>query len=283
MGSEAADLASAYAYCEMLVRRDDPDRWLSSLFMPAALRPHCHALYAFSLEIARVREITSEPLLGEIRFQWWREALEGLRTEELEANPVGMALVDTIRRFSLPTEPLVGLIEAREFDLYDEPMASVAGLEAYCRATSASPIELIVRILDPAAPAAHVAAEHGGIAYALTGLLRALPWHLARGQLYVPLELLVRHKVGRVELLAGQISPAVHAVLADLRALARSHLSTLNELRADGLGLAEPAFLPVSLCEAYLRRMEKHDYDPFKTMIALPQWRRQWILWRAAK
>ncbi|HEX3495541.1 MAG TPA: squalene/phytoene synthase family protein, partial [Methylocella sp.] len=120
-----------YAYCEGLLRREDKDRWLASLFVPREPRRHIHALYAFSLEVARVREIVSEPLLGEIRFQWWRDALEGAADAgEAKANPVAAALLDTIARFDLPKAPLLELIFARAAGLYGEPMDSVAALEA---------------------------------------------------------------------------------------------------------------------------------------------------------
>src|ERR1700682_4932813 len=120
-----------YAYCEGLLRRDDRDSWLASLFVPPELRRHTHALYAFSLEIARVREIVSEPLLGEIRLQWWRDALDGTHAGEANANPVAAALLDTIARFDLPKAPLLELIVARGRDLYGDPMQSVEALEAY--------------------------------------------------------------------------------------------------------------------------------------------------------
>lgn len=283
-----ADLAAPgrepdYAYCETLLRRDDPDRWLAALFVPKQFRPHIHALYAFSLEIARVREIVSEPLLGEIRYQWWRDAIEASGSET-QANPVAAALLDTIERFSLPRRPLLELIDARHFDLYDDPMESVEALEAYARATSSSLFRLAPMIIDRDEPAhGFGAAEHSGVAYALTGLLRALPWHSARGQIYVPLDLLAKHGAQREDFVAGQATPGVLAALADLRALARRHLETFD---ARILGLPDrsrAAFLPASLCELYLCAMEKQGYDPFKTPVAPPQWRRQWILWRAAK
>lgn len=281
-GAEA--IGSDYAYCEALARRDDPDRWLASLFAPQAKRPHIHALYAFSLEIARVREVVSEPLLGEIRFQWWRDALEAPDREDVAANPVAAALLDTIARFNLPKQVLLDLIDARLFDLYDDPMQSVEALEAYAKATSASLFRLVTLILDPNASDGTLnAAERGGIAYALTGLLRALPWHSARGQAYVPLDILAKHGADPSELAAGAPSPEVRAALADLRGLARRHL---EGFRAGIRGLPEAsraAFLPVSLCEAYLKQMEKPGYSPFEAAVALPQWRRQWILWRAAR
>ncbi|WOJ89285.1 phytoene/squalene synthase family protein [Methylocapsa polymorpha] len=275
---------SDYAYCETLLRRDDPDRWLASLFAPEQKRRHIHALYAFSLEIARAREIVSEPLLGEIRFQWWRDALETPTRMDVGANPVAAALFDTIERFSLPKQALLELIDARLFDLYDDPMETVEQLEAYARATSSSLFRLVPLILDPDEPADGLgAAEHGGIAYALTGVLRALPWHSARGQAYVPLDILQKHGADRTDLAAGQSSPGALAALADLRGLARRHLDIFAE-RIPGLPDASRAgFLVLSLCEPYLSQMEKRGYDPFKTVVALPQWRRQWILWRASK
>ncbi|MDQ6869721.1 MAG: phytoene/squalene synthase family protein [Pseudomonadota bacterium] len=273
-----------YAYCEGLLRRDDRDRWLASLFVPPELRRHTHALYAFSLEIARVREIVSEPLLGEIRFQWWRDALEGTHAGETKANPVAAALLDTIARFDLPEAPLLESISARGRDLYGEPMDSVVALESYTKATCSNLLRLAAFILDgEEAAASRDAALHAGIAYGITGLIRALPWHSVRGQVFIPVEILLAHGPSRDDLAAGHASEAVLAALADLRAVARAHLDAFDARLHSLPEKSRPAFLPVCLCEPYLRLMEKPSYEPFKTVIELPQWRRQWILWRAAR
>jgi phytoene synthase len=273
-----------YAYCEELLRREDRDRWLASLFVPREPRPHIHALYAFSLEIARVREIVSEPLLGEIRFQWWRDALEGTHAGEAKANPVAAALLDTIARFHLPEAPLLELISARARGLYRDTMDSVVALESYTEATCSNLLRLAALILDGAeAAASRDAALHAGIAYGITGLIRALPWHCARGQDFIPVEILQAHGTNRDDLAAGQASPGVLAALADLRAAARARLDIFYAKLPGLPEKSRPAFLPVCLCEPYLRLMEKPGYEPFKTVIELPQWRRQWILWRAAR
>lgn len=273
-----------YAYCETLLRRDDPDRWLASLFVPKPARLHVHALYAFSLEIARVREIVSEPLLGEIRFQWWRDALEAEDAGDVTANPVAAALLDTIARFHLPKLPLLELIDARLFDLYDDPMDSVAALEAYAKATSSSLFRLATLVIDPVHAIQGLGvADHAGIAYALTGLLRALPWHIARGQIYIPLEILHAHGGDRADIAAGRASPAVRAALADFHGLVRSHLDIFLARLPSVPDHSRPAFLAASLCEAYLRQMEKRPHDSLGTLVELPQWRRQLILWNAAR
>src|SRR6185312_9151606 len=124
-----------FQHCAALVREADPDRFLASLFAPADRRGALHALYAFDAEISRVRELAREPMPGEIRLQWWREALDGQRSGEVQANPVAAALRATIERYGISAEPLVSLVDAHEFDIYDRPMASLTELEIYAERT----------------------------------------------------------------------------------------------------------------------------------------------------
>jgi phytoene synthase len=232
-----------------------------------------------------VREIVSEPLLGEIRFQWWRDALEGAANAgEAKTNPVAAALLDTIARFDLPKAPLLELISARGRGLYGEPIESVTTLEAHTEATCSNLLRLAALILDGAeAAASRDAALHAGIAYGITGLIRALPWQRARGQVFIPVEILQAHGANRDDFAAERASEAVLAAIADLRAVARAHLDIFYAKLPGLPDKSRPAFLPVCLCEPYLRLMEKPGYEPFKAVIELPQWRRQWILWRAAR
>ncbi len=108
----------AYRYCEHQVRHHDKDRFLASLYAPAERRPFLFALYAFALEIGRVRRVVREPLVGTIRLQWWREALDGTRAEEAGANPVMVALQDAARRSGLEVDRLIDAVEARQSELY---------------------------------------------------------------------------------------------------------------------------------------------------------------------
>src|ERR1700733_9534832 len=186
-------MRDAFAYCAELIRQGDRDRFIAALFAPADRRDALVSLYAFNIEIARVREVAREALPGEIRLQWWSDVLTGERREEAGANPVAAALLTTIGRCRLGTEKLTALIGARRFDLYDEPMATIADLEDYAAQTSSDLIALAAQILGVDAEAA---AQPAGIAYGITGLIQAFPVHAARHQLYVPVELLVRHNVG---------------------------------------------------------------------------------------
>jgi phytoene synthase len=267
-----------FAHCAELVRTADRDRFLASLFAPAEQRGAVQALYAFNIEIARVREVAREPLPGEIRLQWWAEVIGGQRAEEASANPVAATLLAAIERYRLPPAKLAALIEARRFDLYDEPMVRVADLEAYGRATSSALIALSAQIL--AGAAAEPASDPAGIAYALVGLLRALPIHAARRQLYVPTEILDRHGVEPRTIFAGQSSNGLRAALAELQNLCRRHLAAAHDAMTALPREAVSAFLPVALVRPSLDRMA--GGDPFAPGEISPL-RRQWLIWRAAR
>ncbi|HEX4552957.1 MAG TPA: phytoene/squalene synthase family protein [Xanthobacteraceae bacterium] len=273
-------MQDAYAHCEALVRDADKDRFLASLFAPADRRPHLFALYGFNVEIARVGEVTHEPLAGEIRLQWWRDALSSRASGDAAANPVAAALLDTIARCGLPVAPLDALIDARARDLYDDPVVTVSELEAYGRATASTLFGMAARILVCGA-ALDDLADPAGVAYALAGLLKAFPQHAARGQLYVPVQTLERHGVARAEVIAGTAGAGLRAALAEIASEARERLAQAARHWPSVPPAARPAFLPLAWVAPLLARIERNP-DPF-VPIDLPQWRRQWLLWRAAR
>lgn len=227
---------NAFRHCEQLVRAADKDRFLSALFAPADRRGPLFALYAFNVEVARVAAIVHEPMAGEIRLQWWRDVLNGERDGEAAASPVAAALRDTIAKFSLPITPLLNLLEARAFDLYDDPTPSLDALEAYVEATSSTLVALAATVLAGNHPAVTPAARPAGLAYGMAGLLRT----------------------GRT------------LGFADLATRAGEQLGEFEAMLFALPAAAAPAFLPTSLVRGDLRG-------------TVPQWRRQWTLWRAAR
>jgi Squalene/phytoene synthase len=114
---EAERIREAYRHCEQLVRAQDKDRYIASLFAPAERRRYLFALYAFALEIARIKALVREPMAGMIRLQWWRDALGGSRPEEAAANPVMIALTDAGRRTGVSLGMLTTAVEARQDEL----------------------------------------------------------------------------------------------------------------------------------------------------------------------
>jgi phytoene synthase len=277
-------LAEHYAHCEAQLREHDRDRWLACLFAPAAIRPRLHALYAFSLEIARVRENVRDPMPGEIRMQWWVDAIEGEARGDVRNHPVADALIDTIRSLSLPRKAFTDLIEARRFDLYDDPMSDVRALETYCGHTSSALFRLASIILaDGGEPGGADAAGYAGVAYAVAGLLRAFPWHAARGQVYVPADLLERRGVTPAAALVRPANPGLLIAMAEMRAHARQRFGEARRALSGVAPVARSAFLPLAVVPLYLAAMERGGHNPFTSRADVPQWRRQWAMWRLSR
>jgi phytoene synthase len=276
-------MADAFEHCEQWVRAGDKNRFFATLFAPLKYRRPLYALYAFNLEVARIRELAREPMPGEIRLQWWRDALGGVARGDVDAHPIASALRDVIVRYRLPPKALLDLIDARAFDLYDEPVPTLAYLEGYAVQTSSVLIELAARILcDGRDPAIGDLARHAGVAYALAGLLLAFPVHLARHQLYLPGDLMQRYGAVAADAFAGNVTTEIRAVLAELRLRARQHLDAARGLLVDVPSEITPALLPVALVRPSLDRMEKSRFQPLRANELAP-WRRQWRLWRAAR
>ncbi len=266
------------------VRRADKDRYFATMLVPEPARQGILALYAFSAEVARVREVVSDPLPGEMRCQWWRDAIEGGARGDVQAHPVAAALLAAMRRYRLPREPLLALIEARTFDLYDDAMPTVGDLEGYCGETSSALLRFAALVLaDGDEPGDPDLPGHGGVAYALTGLLRAVPWHASQGQVFLPADLMAKFGVTREEVLAGRDGEGLRRLLRELRALARIHLGAAQRLQMAAPEKVRPAYLPLALVEPYLRRMERPDYQPFSTPVDMPDWQRIARLWWASK
>jgi 15-cis-phytoene synthase len=280
--SAAPDLEAAYSHCADLIRAHDRDRFLAALFAASAPRRHLMALYAFNLEVARVREVVREALPGEMRLQWWREIIEGLGRGDVSGHPVAAAMLYTIAACDLPRGALLNLIDARTFDLYDDAMPTLHDLEGYAGETSSVLIQLGATVLlGRADPALSDAAGHAGAAIALTGLMRALPLHAARGQCFLPLDVLQRHGLTREDVVKRKAGPGLAAALAELRARAAHHVKAAHAALSHVPAQAVPAFLPLALVAGDLKALARAG-DPFTRIVGLPPCARAWTLWRAA-
>jgi NADH dehydrogenase [ubiquinone] 1 alpha subcomplex assembly factor 6 len=241
-----------------LVRRHDRDRYQTALFAPAACREALFALYAFNYEIARVRESVTQPMLGQIRLQWWREniaaAFEG---GPIRHHPVAEALTTVIRGLRLSRGHFDRLIDGRETDLADEPPATLAALEDYAEATSARLVYLALEVLGVHDPPASDAGLHVGIAYSLAGLLRAMPF---RSRQIIPTDIRTPNGV------------------TELAAAASRHLQAARPRRNRIPRSALPALLPAVIARRSLARLEQARYDPFDQRLAAPDPLQSWRL-----
>ncbi len=269
------------------------DRYLSALLCPAGERDDLVALAAVLGEIERIPALVTEPLMGEIRLQWWADWLETLAqpsaasqapaTRPETGNPLADAFAETLRRRALPTDGLARLVEARILDLYADPPSDAAAYAHYVEATEGGPFRLAAAITgaDPAVPEAEAAIRAAGRAYGGVRILLKLPFFVARGRWpFVPPE------AGDAPLAAGE-APAVireRAVREEMEAIARAAgqvRALIAALPAAHAARLRRALRPIALVEPYLRHVEVAKPWTLAPCPDLADLTRVWRLWTA--
>jgi phytoene synthase len=254
-----------------LVRRHDSDRYLTALFAPPGRRDALFALYAFNYEVARVRESVTQPMLGQIRLQWWREVIAAAyECQPARRHEVVQPLVAAIEKFGLSRAHFDRLIDAREQDLGDEPPPTMAALEDYAEATSGGLLLLTLEILGVAGPAAERAAREIGIAYALAGLLRALPFQARTGRSCIPSDIAAAAGLASQLNPSARAGPALQYTIRFLADAAATHLRVARSLRREVPRAALPALLPAVVAGHWLARMKHAGWNPFDPSLARP-------------
>lgn len=266
-----------------LVREADFGRYAATLFAPAEARPHLFALYAFDAELGRVRDLVSEPMPGELRLQWWRDALENPERADVVSHPVARALHAAANYGKLPIDALLGLIDARIDDLYDDPVPTYFDLEARLGATSSVVMRLAGLIAAAGQdPGGADVAGFGGISEGVVRMLQRLPRLAARGQILLPADRMAAHRVGREDLIDGRVGVPFRELVSELCAHARRRLFEAREAFGTLDPAAAPSVLPLALVEPALRRIEGAS-DPLRVDPELARWRVMLRLWRASK
>jgi 15-cis-phytoene synthase len=262
-------------------RAGEPDRYLAALLAPPAAREGLLALAAFSAELGRIGHlVTREPIMGEIRLQWWRDALEpgeaGMRT----GNPVADALRAAVVRHHLPAPLLLGMIDAHASDLEREPFPTEAALDAYLAATEGTQFALAVRVLGgPATSELEAASAAAGRAYGLVRLLLALPQTLSLGRFPLPRSRL--RQAGIADLRAEADPVRVGALMQDLHAEVLRNLEAARQHVANLPRPLKVAFLPLALVRPYLRALERPGRDPLREVPEIAPLGRVWAIARA--
>jgi phytoene synthase len=278
----AADDQSAAGHCAELVRTHDFTRYASTLFVPAPERRALLALYAFNVEICRVHGQVSQPLPGEIRLQWWRDVLAGDGHGGVEGNPIAAELLWVIRGHRLPVERLSRLIEEHQFDLYNDPMPTMASLEGYLNDTSSALFSLAAMVMGPPSSEVEHLARHAGLAQGIVQVMASLPLDASRRRLFVPQQVLVRHGCGPEDVFDGKQTPRLREALDDVLSEARHHLDTAYALLATARPDIRPAFLPLAQVKRDLATLMRADNDPF--FVRPPsRFSTLWTLWRASR
>jgi 15-cis-phytoene synthase len=280
--------AESSRHAAQFLRENDPDRYFASLLLPHGASEAVQALYAFNADVASVRDRAREPAPGEIRLQWWVDALTGEGHGAVRQNPLADALLDAIAAYRLPSGPLQRLIAARRFDLYDDAMPDLPSFEGYAGETASVLYQLAAMILNRGVEVeTGDAAGHLGVAHALIGHLRAFGFNAAQGRLFLPWSIFAANGVNEGEIFSGTASEGLLAAYAQLIDVAADHLAKAESAIAAQPAHLRPAFAPFALLRMYLKLVQTQSETPFAAPREIAAWRKiamlAWWSWRRAR
>jgi phytoene synthase len=266
--------SAAFAAAEL--RANDRDRYLATLVLPEKERGAITALYAFNADVASIRDRAREAAAGEIRLQWWQDALAGEGHGAVRANPLADALLDAISQHGLPVPALSRMIEARRFDLYDDPMPDLATFEGYAGETASALYQLAAMILNRGPVEPGDAAGHLGVAHALIGHLRAFGYNASKGRIVLPRDVFATCGVSEMDVRTGKESENLSVALTRFADLAGEHLRKADLAIASLPRDLRSVFAPIALLRAQLERLNLDA--PFAPQPDLADWQKIAVL-----
>ena len=252
------------SYCAGQVRRHDRDRYLCALFAPAAAQEALFALYAFNVEVARIPALVSEPTLGLMRLQWWRDIIKGVLAQGRPPDhPVAASLAGAIRRHGLSGDHFETLLEGRARDLEATPPEDLDDLATHGAANSASLTALTLEVLGARDDVSRATGREVAVAWALSGTIRSVPFDARRNRVYLPKGLCVQEGLEVGDLFKPGPVAGLPGVIAALVARADRHLAAARAQRTNVAPGALPALLPAVLAAGQLKDIRRAGFDPF--------------------
>lgn len=252
--------------------------------MPLEIQQSIFVIYSFFAELDGLAVKVSEPMLGEIRCQWWYDII----TNKTPESPLAEALIEAMDKHAWPEKPLLDMINAKIFDLYANPMDNKAGFEAYAGHTYSTLVHLSANAIDThAAKVFSDVSGHLGVAFCVAKCLTYLKIHQSRGQVYIPTEILSKAGFDADHFLASTDVTKINTCLQDFANYGLYHYGharqALNMLDKPTKQRLFPAILPMLRSKLILQNAVKHgDNISQKLETILPrQLNFQWQLIKA--
>ncbi|KAK9803446.1 hypothetical protein WJX73_001804 [Symbiochloris irregularis] len=268
VGEAGSSGRAALSYCIQQVRQSDYENYLWSVQLPKAVRAAVFALRAFNVEVAMISENVSQSALQQIRFQWWREAVNSVLTDR----PVKHPVIEALSQISLGLPDryhLQRIVSAREKDaLSPVPPGSCRELEDYAEGTMSQLLFLQCKAAALMGPEIDHAASHLGKAVGLAALLRGTAHHALRRRCYLPMDLCAAEGVSQEDIYRGQASSGLSHVVFQVASVAKAHLEQAQDLRSKLPAEAVAMMMPAVTADLYLRALEKHQFNIFTPALA---------------
>ena len=262
MAEHRADPNHPLAYCSAEVQANDPERYLISLFAADEDRGALHALYAFNLELAKIGSIVSEPMLGHIRLQWWRESIEGIYAGEPRHHEVVLALADAVRDRNLPRAMFETMISGRETELAEGVPETKADLETYLRATAGELVAAGLYVVGvPEGDPLLDAGRSVGVASGYLTVLRALRSPAGRMRPLLPRDIVSRHGFEPEHIAQGEAGAGLAKAVEELVVEAERHLGAARRAGVRPSRRQMAPLLTGALLPSYLGALKSANYD----------------------
>lgn len=258
-----------FSSCENAVKKHDYERYLCCLLANERVRHRLFVIYAFNNEIAKIKDVISEPMAGHIRLQWWRDAIEEIyiRPPVKHRHEVVEALYQVICEADIPKELFDNLIDAREADIEFVTPENIEDLKNYAIGTSSKLFYLLMASVGVSCSKAKEAAYFAGIAYALIGIMRAMKYNAYNGRVMFPFDLMQKEGVTAEDVSEGVAIEKTKAITIALCAEAESSLQEMHILMGGISKEAKSVLLPVCIVDTFLKRIRKNDYNLFNADI----------------
>lgn len=245
----------------------DYERYLACLFAGPRDRDALFGLHSLNAELGRVRESVSEPMLGEIRLTWWREAIEGFKQGQVRKHPVIETIAMAVADDRLDADALIDMVNARIADLYEDAPADKAALKDYAQRTGGTVMQQAAAVA--AAETQSAAARSIGAAMTQGGVVRSIAFHASMRRLHLPGEALDAMGLTAEDVFQGNFTPAI----ADLaKSLGHDALALLTQgLKQRWAKRTRKALVPAVFALEDLRAASKSNFDPQAAQASAPR------------
>ncbi|KAG0168001.1 hypothetical protein DFQ30_005398 [Apophysomyces sp. BC1015] len=287
-------LATSITYCKDSVRQGDYEGYLSVAFFPRHLRNAQYAIRAFNLELASIRENVSNPTIGKMRMQFWKDTMDKVFEGKPPQQPIALALHEALNHCELSPMWFKRIISERmdihlnnqletkkTANLDDHQFMTIKDMETYSENTASSVLYLQLESLGLRDVHADHAISHIGKMIGISTFLRSMPFHLSQKRLVLPAQITAKYKLSQEEMIRYGHVEGVEDAVFEVATAAYDQLLTARSLLNTVPGPAFPVLLSAVPHVRYLEKLEKANFNVFAPELQKKDWKLPLSLWNA--
>ncbi|KAL0083754.1 Squalene/phytoene synthase [Phycomyces blakesleeanus] len=274
-------LSIANKYCSDSVRQGDYEAYLAVSFFPSHLRDTQLAIRAFNVEIASIRENVSNPTIGKMRMQFWKDTIDNVYKGKPPQQPIALALAESLKHTQLSSMWFKRIITERTTNLDDHQFMTIQDMETYSENTATSVLYLQLESLGLRDVQADHAISHMGKMMGITTFLRSFPFHLGQKRSVLPAQITAKYGISQEDLFRqGQVEGLEDAIF-EVATAANDQLLTARSMLETVPQQAFPVLLAAVPYIKYLEKLEKANFNVFDPSLQRKDWKLPLSLWNA--